>query len=645
MTKLSATVMGYLHKIWDSLSKPAGKEDSKIEDFFDFAFVGLPHKVFAREAFESAVSKFRAKFNDKKHPEYVFKPNYHKHIPADGFPMFAESIWAKIISNRDLDLPTQTQLLAQHRCDEIAKEVYEKFTAAIVKFKAPLESGQVPESFGSETNALTSSLLDEFDSAASRYHAAVYQEKRSEFFDRMATALNVFYVQLLTNLHKQGVEMFKSSLQSKVTADESGGFMVKMRESMLEAETFYKTGAEAAKLKGASWENDKHLAKFLEAIRLIADEKRAEAISKMIAAFEKSAKTTMSESVQFAMNDASPTMWKSIVTAFKNFLDLTNAQLRKKCSGAYFIESCGAKLREADVLDDLGFESSEEEITNLFNAFRWQSWQILLEAIQKETADEILLGRLKARFEAKFRYDDKGVPRIWKLDDPIDNFFKAASDDVEKLIVMFARIDVPLQMIPSEIIEDENFNPSCLTVLNAAHLQTVRDRFKKDADMLFIEAKRSMVITTAKIPFWFVALTIILGWNEFMTVLSSPLYFIMLAILGGGAYTVWYLGMVGPLYSVVKATSKEVANQTRTALEDRGVSVDNILNGKVFQDPASIVGAPKRGNGTSNSPSPSPSSSSKKSDEYEMKGESRTVNQKVSAGGLSERRGYSVDAQ
>lgn len=61
-----------------------------------------------------------SRFNDPKDPNYVFRPQYHKRIPADGYHMYASGIWDKILSNKDLDLPTQQELLAQYRCDEIS---------------------------------------------------------------------------------------------------------------------------------------------------------------------------------------------------------------------------------------------------------------------------------------------------------------------------------------------------------------------------------------------------------------------------------------------------------------------------------------------------------------------------------------------
>lgn len=41
-----------------------------------------------------------------------------------------------------------------------------------------------------------------------------------------------------------------------------------------------------------------------------------------------------------------------------------------------------------------------------------------------------MLVKLKLLFEDKFRYDDEGVPRVWKPDDDIDAIFKKAKDSV-----------------------------------------------------------------------------------------------------------------------------------------------------------------------------------------------------------------------
>ena len=88
------------------------------------------------------------RFVDKGSEEYLFRPKYHKGIPADGFPMFACNIWERIIANRDLDLPTQQQLLAQFRCDEISDSIFLEFLAKVEHLKPILDSGKVAVEFG-----------------------------------------------------------------------------------------------------------------------------------------------------------------------------------------------------------------------------------------------------------------------------------------------------------------------------------------------------------------------------------------------------------------------------------------------------------------------------------------------------------------
>ena len=47
------------------------------------------------------------------------------------------------------------------------------------------------------------------------------------------------------------------------------------------------------------------------------------------------------------------------------------------------------------------------------------------------------------RFEDKFRYDEQGVPRIWKPSDDIDGMFKSARDDVPHPTRPKLTIDAP----------------------------------------------------------------------------------------------------------------------------------------------------------------------------------------------------------
>lgn len=82
----------------------------------------------------------------------MFQPQYSKRVPVDGLHVYAEAIWEKIMTNKDLDLPTQQELLAQFRCEEIANAAFVVFKDQIKEFRHPIEAGQLVENLGPKMN-------------------------------------------------------------------------------------------------------------------------------------------------------------------------------------------------------------------------------------------------------------------------------------------------------------------------------------------------------------------------------------------------------------------------------------------------------------------------------------------------------------
>jgi hypothetical protein len=93
LQNLQATLTADIQRIWDSLSKPSELQDRKLSDYFDLAFTALPHKLLLKDKFESDVQDLRRRFMSKDQPGYLFKPVYHKRIPADGVAFYMEGIW------------------------------------------------------------------------------------------------------------------------------------------------------------------------------------------------------------------------------------------------------------------------------------------------------------------------------------------------------------------------------------------------------------------------------------------------------------------------------------------------------------------------------------------------------------------------
>lgn len=89
--------------------------------------------------------------------------------------------------------------------------------------------------------------------------------------------------------------------------------------------------------------------------------------------------------------------------------------------------------------------------------------------------------------------------------------------------------------LPSEASDltgetDEFDFESTLTIFSETKALDISNRFRRDADAYYVEAKRSTVSGIAQIPYWIYAVLVVLGWNEAMAILFNPLYFATLII-------------------------------------------------------------------------------------------------------------------
>lgn len=104
--------------------------------------------------------------------------------------------------------------------------------------------------------------------------------------------------------------------------------------------------------------------------------------------------------------------------------------------------------------------------------------------------------------------------------------------------------------LPSETEDEldptaEEFDfDATLVVFSDSKQEELASRFRREADAYYVEAKRSLVSSISQIPVWIYAVMAFLGWNEFVAVLRSPLYFTTLALLAGISYVIFMMGMV-----------------------------------------------------------------------------------------------------
>ena len=197
-------------------------------------------------------------------------------------------------------------------------------------------------------------------------------------------------------------------------------------------------------------------------------------------------------------------------------------------------------------------------------------------------------------FEDKFRYDTEGVPRIWRPTDDIEGIYTVARLSTLSLIPLLSRFHLASTSAPPPLdawigkphpsassADEEDLAPiggvdsdddksleEEMLILSDAKSADLAARFKKTADGVYIEAKRSAIGGITQVPLYFYGLLLALGWNEIVAVLRNPIYFVFLALLGVAAYVTYTLNLWGPMIRMADAATKQAIEVGKERLRE-----------------------------------------------------------------------------
>jgi hypothetical protein len=553
--------------LWSTISKPTGLENSRIEDYFDFAFVALPHKILQPEKFEEAVTqlglRFKEGYNDPRKSGLIdestapiFLPQYHRRIPADGFSAYAEGVWDQIVNNKDLDLPTQQELLAQFRCDEISREVLIAFDEKIT----PLEDRQIEDGragkliviaeLGAAMSAARVKVFKDFDTSASRYHKGVYKRKQAELEAKVDTRLKALFQKQLTAAHKSGVESFSEAVSAVVKSGQKKGasydFAQIVDSEKKKALSKFEEDAKAMIIEGADWSSHENELKiYKKELDEVSGRLRKDEMRRLATRIERWVRSRLDESIGLEFNklgsgrggsgapehgERPPTekdLWDRVWAIFTDTVSQAEKRFTDRASS---------------------FDASPDEVDVGLWRLRRKSWAVLRAKIDEEVMEGNILLKLRENFEDKFRYDESGVPRIWRPTDDIEGVYTKARESTITVIPLLARfkltktsapppLDAWIGEAPASVspADEDDLTPiggvddddgktleEEMTILSDGKQADLLIRFKKTADGVYVEAKRSAIGGITQVPLYFYGLLLALGWNEIVAGKPSP---------------------------------------------------------------------------------------------------------------------------
>ncbi|KAJ2450070.1 Dynamin-like GTPase that mediates homotypic ER fusion [Coemansia sp. RSA 2336] len=546
LDNLAATLRNDMDRIWDGLNKPEGLENAQLKDYFDLKFSSLPHKVLQPENFEEAALALRSQFVDQKADDYVFRPEYKRRVPADGFPHYAEAIWEKVVSNKDLDLPTQQELLAQYRCDEIAAAALAPFRTSIEAMRPRVREGVIVHELGATALAARKQAIAAFDEQAARYHAEVYKKKRAAFIQTIDGELQSLALNQVKNALSQAAEKFASeshraleeaadrvSLEGAVEAENSFSMVVgAVRERVTK---WFREIVDSLTIEEAEWTLDAEVKQLKGMLDATTAKLRQAEMERALEQLRRNAQDMLGEVISDRLNSPDDGMWAGVMKGF----DTANTQAEDQLQ---------QRMDMAEVVD------SEQRI-KLQRKLHRGLWEDMVSGLKEEVADQMVLLKLRTVLEDRFRYDENGLPRVWRPSDDIDAQFAVARSAAQALLPQFSRIDTSAsKALPQPVSSGiGTYFPAgfdverTLTLISGSRLRELNKRFGREADALYLEAKRAMVTTQNQVPMWVMALLVVLGWNEAMTILFNPLYLVLTALLAGTVFVLHNLRLWGPV--------------------------------------------------------------------------------------------------
>lgn len=555
LESLAATLMKDLHNIWDKLGKPTGLESSKLEDYFDLQFFTLHHKILKSDEFTAGIDCLKEQFFNPHSVKYFFPADkYQKSVPIDGFPIYAKGIWEQIVNNKDLDLPTQQQLLSQFRCDEISREILIVFKEALKTFTQKTSAWQ--EGLLEEVLLVKEKCLAEFQEQSHRYLPPIVQEKGNELEEAIDNLLCGLLHGIARSFLKSTLPLFNKELL--VNKREKMSF----RDAILKAE--HATREKLARLiELISTDRINGLSfTFIwdEFDILMGQEKKAfidENARKLIELHRNACSLCISEIISTCI----PVFFlKQVAKSDEEVQENPWSSLFSAISGS--IEEESKKLMEKLTDDLYGKEASIESCRE----FCEERWKQTVQRIVAFFDVSHLVHELFALFEKEFRYDTKTeMPRIWSPSDNIDSIYTGA---MEKLTIVFDNLapfdqSILLQFVDESVLEKFD---SFSALITESKLKAISARFRKQCESLFLETKRSLLQTKTKIPIWVLVLLVYLGWREIITVMRNPFYLIFLIMIGSTIFVVYSLNLQKPIEYFVSQNVRLMAKTLMSSL-------------------------------------------------------------------------------
>ncbi|XP_010654523.1 protein ROOT HAIR DEFECTIVE 3 isoform X1 [Vitis vinifera] len=518
-----------IQKIWDSVPKPQAHKETPLSEFFNVQVTALSSYEEKEELFKEQVASLKQRFHQSIAPGGL-AGDRRAVVPASGFSFSAQQIWKVIKENKDLDLPAHKVMVATVRCEEIANEKFAYFASneEWCQIEEDVQTGTVP-GFGKKLSLIIGSCLSGYDAEAIYFDEGVRSAKREQLEAKLLQLVQPAYQLMLGHIRSGTLDKFKEAFDKALSGGE--GFAVATHGCTKAVMTQFDEECADAVIEQANWDTSKVRDKLRRDIDAHVAAVRATKLSELTALYEGKLNEGLSGPVEALLDGASNETWPAIRVLLLRETESAILGLSSALSGF-----------------DMDEQTKDKMLASLENYARG-----VVEAKAREEAGRVLI-RMKDRFATLFSHDSDSMPRVWTGKEDIRAITKTARSSSLKLLSVMAAIrlddytDNIENTLSAALVDNvksavtnrsittvdplasstwEEVPPS-KTLITPVQCKNLWRQFKMETEYSVTQAIAAQEANKRNNnwlpPPWAIVAMVVLGFNEFMTLLRNPLY-------------------------------------------------------------------------------------------------------------------------
>jgi len=534
--KIESLILEDIHKIWKEIKIPEKFAGKGPENFFSFEFITLPHLIYKKDDFNKEIEDLRKRL-DKNDQNYFFNNlSSIKNVPADGLKQYVNQIWKDILNDKDLNIPSQREMLANYRCTEIKNKIllsHDKEFKDLYKSSLEKNIENIKDTFIDIKNR----ICTEYEKQACNYEEKVYKNFYNQLIEQISQKLYLCFLNQTKRLIPLIQKFMREELQKKLlTIDDNNDDYMTIATNLKKKYLDQLLKQLETKRGFDSWKiSEKEFSNLFDEI---IEEQKKKALNKLKSSTIEKLRTICEQLFNISLENYSKE---------KNFW--------KDFNENYLSHFCSKMLPLRIYLRE-NFNCKNEEIIEILREIEQKIFNDTKKNIARNMRD--VSGKIIEQFKRKFCYEkstdyqeQKNWERYEELEIDFDfkklreeylpifdqlKFFELMKDILS--VIKFEQLPDKISLETEEcqkIVEQYSKNNNFEILLKQGDILTLRKKFEMGISDILEDVKRKKEGFKMNIPYWFYALLIFFGYDDAFKLLKSW-YIIPILIIGGSYF-------------------------------------------------------------------------------------------------------------